>query len=286
MAIFRKNRKEKFGVISAPMSQSTLTLDEPHSIQTNSVVSLHPSWNVTPPRRRSSEGRPRQEPALGQDSLVHSNPHRHKKLSHSLSRLNLSSVTNLLSSDASGSGQGPPTVEYGHPAQQQQEAMEGLGLRDIISAKFNTLVTLIDREKCQGDEADLNISQANLPLWQQQEAGYPLQEASEEPSKASGSKIRSKLEFSYGNYFSKVYLYANSRLPRSLPPMKLYVQPLLIVNPPNRAQLPADISSSLLSSPIFGTSLPEAFWTGERNASWCRLEDWDEGNGAQVCTHG
>lgn len=223
MAIFRKNRKEKPGVISAPVSQSTLTLDEPYSIQTSSVVSLHPSWNVTPPRSRSSEGRPQLEPALGQDYLAPSDPHRHKKLAHSLNKLKFSSVTNLLSSDASGSGQGPRTFEYGHPAQQQQEAMEVLGLRDIISAKFNTLVTLIDGERCHGDEADLNISQANLPLWQQQEAGYPPQEASKEISQGSGNKTKSKLEFSYGNYFSKVYLYANSRLPRSLPPMKLYV---------------------------------------------------------------
>jgi hypothetical protein len=259
MAIFRKKRNDTLAVPSAPFSQSTVTLDERYGSQTDSAVVSHPSWNVASQSPGPSDGPPQYQPGLGQEYLAPPTPHKYKKLSHSLSRLNLASMTNILSSDVPKNNQGPQMFNHGLPEYQQQEAMEGPRLRDIISAKFNTIVTLIDGEKFGGDEADLSLSQSNLPIWQQEEVGDLSREVSKR-SKGAANKANSKLEFSNGNYFSKVYLYANSRLPRSLPPMKLYVQLSMLSNIPDKIQLSADISSTLLSSAVFRTSLRETCW--------------------------
>lgn len=237
MAIFRKKRKDTLAVPSAPLSQSTVTLDQQYSSQTDSAVQSHPgwipSWNVAPQIPSTSDGPPQYQPATGQEYLAPPAPHRHKKLSHSLSRLNLASMTNLLSSAVPESNQGPQMFNYALPEYQQQGAMEEPRLRDIISAKFNTIVTLIDGEKFGGDEADLSLSQSDLPIWQQHEVEELSQDVSKR-AKGAANKASSKLEFSSGNYFSKVYLYTNSRLQRSLPPMKLYVQLSLLWKASNK----------------------------------------------------
>jgi hypothetical protein len=222
MAIFGTKREHPLAAPSAPLAQSTLRLDQLFSVRGASAVSLHPSWNSVPQRPTTSDGPPQYQPALGQENLARPRTRKHKKLSHSLSKLNLSSVTNLLTSIVPESNEGDQMFNYGLPACQQQEAMEEPTLRSIISAKFNSIVTLIDGEKFSGDEAYFSLSQSNLPIWQQQEAGFTAQEISNGFSKEAANNA--KLEFSSGNYFSKVYLYANSRLQRSLPPLKLYVQ--------------------------------------------------------------
>lgn len=268
MAIFSRKRGESLTVPSAPLTQSTPRLDQLFNAQEASAVSAHSCWSMDPPRPRTADGPRRYQSDLGKDYLAPPTSHRHK-LSHSLSKLNLSSMTNLLSSDTPENPSEYQAANFGVPAYQQQEVMDGLSLRDIICAKFNTIVTLIDGEKFSGDEADLTLSPSRLPLWHQ-EAGYTPQEVSEGRPKGTTKSAKLTLEFSNENYFSKVYLYANSRLPRSLPPMKLYVSPtyyLLFIS--NRSQISPNISPIMPGCPIFRASLYEAIRPRKGNACRC-----------------
>ena len=93
---------------------------------------------------------------------------------------------------------------------------------DLISSKFNTIITLIDGEKFSGDERDLVLFASPQPMWQQeqQELGYTERDLFKGKSKGLvNNKISTALVSM--NYFAKVNFYVNSRLPPDLPPMKL-----------------------------------------------------------------
>lgn len=100
---------------------------------------------------------------------------------------------------------------------------QGAALYDLISSKFNTVVTMIDGEKFSGDERDLWVSQP-APEWQMQQAPQPDMSRGKvakikDKSKDDGCPIAAAVISS--NYFTKVNLYANSRLPPNLPLVKL-----------------------------------------------------------------
>lgn len=254
MAIFSRKRGATLTVPTSPLTQSTPRLDQLFNAQEASAVSAHSSWSMVPPRPRTADGASQHQAAIGKGYLAPPTGHRHR-LSHSLSKIGLSSMTNLLASDNPESTPGTQGVDLGVPATQQQEAMEGPSLRSIISAKFNAVVTLIDGERFSGDEADLTLSQSQLPAWHQ-EAGYTSHEVSKGKSKESAKNAKLSLEFSNANYFSKVYLYANSRLPRSLPPMKLYAHPSCSqFSLPNKSQISPNIPTIMPGCPVFRTSL-------------------------------
>jgi hypothetical protein len=258
MTIFSKKRGESHPVLSSPTAQSTLIPDQLPGGQGASAVSLHPGWDAVPQRPRTSDGPPQYQSALGQDYLTPPTIRKHKKTSHSLSKLNLSSMTNLLSSSVPDN---PDAQAFNDtaPAYEQEEVQS---LYDMISAKFNTIVTLIDGEKFSGNEAHLTLPQ-NLPLWQQEESAYTEREISKKGLKVVKNRPNFTLEFSSGNYFSKVHLYANSQLPRHLPPMKLYVQLQISSIFSNMSQISCYISSTVSCSTIFRTSLRETIGTGE-----------------------
>ena len=104
-----------------------------------------------------------------------------------------------------------------------------ISLCDLISSKLDAVITSIDGEVFSGDERELGTSCLNCTLcWDTADSRLAIYEepspairggwgsASREiPNRAITSAIVST------NYFTKVNLYANSRLPPHLPELKL-----------------------------------------------------------------
>lgn len=103
--------------------------------------------------------------------------------------------------------------------------------------RFNDIMTLIDCERYAGNERDLFLCQqgdgessTSEVTTRGQSTGKPKKN---EPRKQSGHPKAQTTGVAAsvisGNYFAKVELYANSRLPMNLPPLKLYMStwPLL-----------------------------------------------------------
>lgn len=193
MAIFRRNRKEKLD-LGTSMSQ-----EQQYGLQTKPAVLLQ--------TERAATQRPVSIPnsGLGQECLVHSNPHAN---SHSLNMLIFSSMIDLLSESS------PELQAWGDVNLDMQQPImtEGLKLCDIIAHS-------LDATEKRSRDSSRGASKASRKIW-------------------------------HGNCFSKVYLYANSRLPQSLPTMKLYVKALPPPYMPNRIKLFADISFTLFGSKI------------------------------------
>lgn len=101
-----------------------------------------------------------------------------------------------------------------------QTLCRGAALCDIISSKFDAVVTCIDDQKFSGKEQDLIIyddeQQPQLPRRPSQSSGGKEGRVAENIYEVSQGKNGS-------NYFSKVWLYSNSRLPPHLPPFKVYM---------------------------------------------------------------
>lgn len=108
--------------------------------------------------------------------------------------------------------------------QTTQYLTQGAALCDLISSKFDAVITLIDGERFSGDERELAVL-APPPqpmLQQQQESGITERGITNGKSKGMvNNSVSSALTST--NYFAKVHLYANSRLPPNFPPMKLYM---------------------------------------------------------------
>jgi hypothetical protein len=102
---------------------------------------------------------------------------------------------------------------------------QGAALCDLISSKFNSVVTSIDAEKFSGDERELWVYQPPTPPQYEQSRAVAIKTEKSKGKPKPGSKddtgcpIVAKI--TSANYFSKVNLYANSRLPPNLPPVKL-----------------------------------------------------------------
>lgn len=102
---------------------------------------------------------------------------------------------------------------------------------DQICDRFNDIMTLIDRERYSGNEKDLFICQPSSTSSSSDVASRG-QPTSKTKKNHSGRKDRDHPKGQTttvaatvisGNYFAKVELYANSRLPMNLPPLKLYI---------------------------------------------------------------
>jgi hypothetical protein len=106
---------------------------------------------------------------------------------------------------------------------------------DQISSRFDRIMTMIDVEKYTGNEPGLFTSHPAMPM---HTAGHHLYHPNVEvpvPEKSKKAKTRAEREnlhpkgqttaiavsVASGSYFDKVELYANSRLSRQLPPLKL-----------------------------------------------------------------
>ena len=102
---------------------------------------------------------------------------------------------------------------------------QSAALYDLICSKFNSVVTSIDGENFSGNENELWV-QSPPPQFQQALVVAKKKDVVKEKSNNNskddtGCPIAAKITSS--NYFTKVNLYANSRLPMDLPVVKLYV---------------------------------------------------------------
>jgi hypothetical protein len=100
---------------------------------------------------------------------------------------------------------------------------QSAALYELISSKFNSVVTLIDGERFSGNENDLWVHQPRPPQSQELALVTTRKEGNKKSKPRSKDDIGCPIgaKIAPGNYFSKVDLYANSRLPPDLPPVKL-----------------------------------------------------------------
>lgn len=106
--------------------------------------------------------------------------------------------------------------------QRTQYLNQSAALCDLISSKFDNIITLIDGEQFSGDERELTVLSPPQPMWQQQQEETGCTDRALGKGKSKGmvnNSVSSALTST--NYFAKVHLYANSRLPPNLRPLKL-----------------------------------------------------------------
>ena len=230
MAIFGRSKKSK-PTTTRPPPQSNYT-PEP----SNAVIS-NPNWAYVKQRPNNPYGNGfgaqsqswliAHVPPQYQPVFVSQPPPQPSKLykgGGNLSTLKLASVVNLLSGDVPNSIPGAQYFNNGIPlyAQGAQYITQGVALCDMISSKLDAVITSIDGERFSGDERELAVFTPSQPMWQQeqQESGYTERGLGKGKSKGMvNNSVSSALTST--NYFAKVNLYANSRLPLDLPPMKL-----------------------------------------------------------------
>ena len=238
MGIFSrsKKRKETTPVQPQPQTQTKLSNFYLQSNQTRVDTPLsRPQW--TEQRPRTSHGYRQQPqgwlvvPVSNQLQLSESPQNRYAppqqppRPQKSISRLNLASMTNLLQTDVPHYIPGARIFNDGlSPLQMQgtQYLNQGAALCDQIASKLNEIITLIDGENFSGRERDLAMyHQPEVqPLWQQQQPEDTSRGFGKTKSKGMvNNSVSSALTMT--NYFAKVNHYANSRLPPSLPPLKL-----------------------------------------------------------------
>ncbi|MCJ1438410.1 hypothetical protein MMC27_007798 [Xylographa pallens] len=117
----------------------------------------------------------------------------------------------------------PPQIVTGRTDKPPQHGVEhlncGPAICDLISSKFNAVITSIDGEIFSGDERELIIYPTSDPGlrggW-----GITNREVSRAANKAISTAVTRPKS---SNYFAKVNLYANSRLPPHQPELKLYM---------------------------------------------------------------
>lgn len=102
---------------------------------------------------------------------------------------------------------------------------------DQICTRFNDIMTLIDRERYCGNEKELFICQPSSNSSSSDVGSRGHLTAKPKKSQAGrkdrdhpkGQTTAVAATVISGSYFAKVELYANSRLPMNLPPLKLYI---------------------------------------------------------------
>ncbi|MCJ1384733.1 hypothetical protein MMC17_007851 [Xylographa soralifera] len=127
------------------------------------------------------------------------------------------------SHEPSQAGIKPPQIAGGSTGEPPRYGMEhrefGPAICDLISSKFNAVITAIDEEIFSGDERELIIYATSDPGlrggW-----GMSNREASRTSNKAISTAVTCPRS---SNYFAKVNLYANSKLPPYQPALKLYI---------------------------------------------------------------
>lgn len=122
-----------------------------------------------------------------------------------------------------------PAFDDGLPrwhSQASQLLNQGAAMYDQISSRFNDIMTLVDGNRFDGNEKELFTYQpmpATPPSVTSQpvvtERGMPKKSNRKDAPKGQTTAVASSLIS--GSYFAKVELYANSRLPMDLPPLRL-----------------------------------------------------------------
>ena len=213
----------------------------------NSQASFQPAGFLPPPPGWT--GPPQSPPQYAQPPIiVYQNyflstqgselPQRPHASSGPWNRVNLSSVVDLADSMLPAANI-PQLFDDGLPVWHgygSRLVNQSAALCDQISTRFGNLMTLIDRDGYQGDEKDLFLCR---PGWQQpiastestsnssssSDAGLPKKTRTKNQSRdhPKGQTTAVAASVLSGDYFAKVELYANSKLPMKLPPLDLYV---------------------------------------------------------------
>lgn len=150
-------------------------------------------------------------------------PNRPHKSGNNISRLNLNSVSNLLAGNVPEYIPGAQIFNDGVPAGTQY-LNQAAALCEVISSKFDAVITRIDGGSFSGDERELAVLGAppNAPPMWQQEQSQDTDRSAATKGKSKGMVNNSVSSAMSGtNYFAKVNLYANSRLPPNFPPLKV-----------------------------------------------------------------
>lgn len=102
---------------------------------------------------------------------------------------------------------------------------------DQVATRLDNVMTMIDSEKFSGNEKDLFVCRTGSPqgdgvVSTRGSRAVASTDRSMGKSSRKPSKDRTKSQGTVtaavsGNYFSKVELYANSKLPKNLPPLVL-----------------------------------------------------------------
>ncbi|KAI9843625.1 MAG: hypothetical protein M1837_006207 [Sclerophora amabilis] len=114
---------------------------------------------------------------------------------------------------------------------------QGAALCDLIGSKLDSVITLIDGERFSGDERELAVDQ-HPPLAIRGGGGLGTRAISRGANDVVSNAITST------NYFIKVNLYLNSRLPPNLPPLKLRLSTFPLIS------LAAQYSHRVYTRPI------------------------------------
>jgi hypothetical protein len=150
---------------------------------------------------------------------------------HKVDRLAAKSCNDLRGQLASGAGKSvnmltTNCIDKPHAMLSKKSTQmlnQGAALCDLMSTKLDAVITSIDGERFSGKEKDLMVYDTPQPY---------AETSSSQPEKAHRgpaghpvrrSSSRNSSDERGSNHFSKVWLYANSRLPPHLPPLKLYM---------------------------------------------------------------
>jgi hypothetical protein len=117
-----------------------------------------------------------------------------------------------------------PAPVYGHPAQPSTSAAFDLHTR--IGDKLDDVISLMDQGEFSGNERELAITLPDSPL-----PAYSEPRTSERDVKRAGIRGNEKRDRANNkrpqekqvNVFDKLQYYMNSRLPASLPPLRVYM---------------------------------------------------------------
>lgn len=235
MAIFGKSKKKKEATTTPPQQSHPVYYSQPAvqrpygnaSQSSAALVDRRPntSHGYGPSQSWAAPPVPYQPIYVTQNYILPPQPHRPSKSTGAISKLKLGSMSNLLTSDVPPCVPGAHIINDGRSTWQKQGTQylnQGAALIDCISSKLDAVITQIDGERFSGDVKELVVYEQRAPMWEQERNARS--EYSQGKSRGIvNSSISSALIST--NYFAKVHLYANSRLPPDLPPMKLYVNP-------------------------------------------------------------
>ncbi|KAK4696171.1 hypothetical protein P7C71_g1706, partial [Lecanoromycetidae sp. Uapishka_2] len=209
----RVKRKHPAKTSSSPPNPSTTSNNLPLRARSEVDLALPPPYAVLcPPGHRSSpqpNSRTLRPHAAASTTNLNVQP-------PSWNHPQASSTLDFLRDTRNRTQSQNPREAQGHWEAPRPEDVAHGALCDLISSKFDSVITSIDGEEFGGAEEDLVIredAQSGLRGgW-----GSANREVSRGANRAISSAVVST------NYFAKANLYANSKLPPKLPPLKLYL---------------------------------------------------------------
>ncbi|QSS61090.1 vegetative cell wall protein gp1 [Histoplasma capsulatum] len=196
-----------------PFSPSDYEISRLSNLSSNRLPSIPPNSPPIPPSRSPTPAQARSTPtwrrpeqpteplqAFEQHPKWH---HYHRHLYHPLN------------DSAPTTSKGSTRASLNSDSDKDHSSSRGfVGLSDLLSGKLDEVIASIDGQEFSGMEKDLRVSY------------LPPQPSLRGGDSGGGRPFRVRKRRTYPssiNYFSKVYHYANSRLPDSLTPLRLYI---------------------------------------------------------------